>query len=459
MALSKHFRQLFHTLEARFGFKRHILAALPFWIGAALTATIAVSYARLFALAESYAMNFYEAYRFGMFLTAPACLLLSYLIVQRFAPGAGGSGIPQLMAASELAVNDKRPLSRFLGLRVMLIKIASSLLACLGGGAIGREGPTLQIAGSVFYLIRRSIPASWGRPSLQVMILAGGGAGLAAAFNTPLGGIVYVVEELSKVHISSFRTSLLQSVIIAGLVAQGFMGPYLYLGYPVLGEIDSEAILAALVIGAAIGAAGSLFALGLKHLVIWRSKWTGKRAYLIQAVTAGLAMALLVFFSSHLTIGSGKEVLSTLLFQGPELSHADIAGRFLGPLVTYSAGGAGGIFAPSLAAGAGLASLFHPFFPVSLPLLALLGMVAFLTAVTQTPFTSFVLVLEMTDRHSALFPMMVASMIAHIVSKILSKHSFYDFIKDRQLADFEESQSDPRSPLPSRLTANDGKSD
>jgi len=446
MSVSKSLQKRLRAIEVRYGIRNHVLRALPFWVGAAITACVAVGYAKLFAWAESWAIKLHEDHEYWMFLTAPLCFVLSYALVQYISPKAGGSGIPQLMAASELAVDEKVPLNGFLGFRIILTKVSSSLMACLGGGAIGREGPTLQIAGSVFYLIRRILPRSWSKPSLQTMILAGGGAGLAAAFNTPLGGIVYVVEELSKVHISSFRTSLLQSVIIAGLVAQGFMGPYLYLGYPVLGQIDFRTTLAAIVIGICIGAAGALFSVCLKQVVIWRSRIRSPRGFMLQAAGSGIVMAAIVLASSGSSIGSGKEVINSLLFHGPSVTHSEIAGRYLGPIVTYAAGGAGGIFAPALSAGAAVASIFNGVLDVSPVLLALLGMVAFLTAVTQTPFTSFVLVLEMTDRHAALFPMMVAAMVAHMTSKLFVRHSFYDFVKDRMLKDFEPGQAAVTTP-------------
>ena len=102
----------------------------------------------------------------------------------------------------------------------------------LGGGLIGKEGPTIQIAGTIFRKINEWLPSWWPKISKRNMIMTGAAAGLAAAFNTPLGGIVFAVEELTKTHISYFKTALFTAVIIAGLTAQGLLGPYLYLGYP-----------------------------------------------------------------------------------------------------------------------------------------------------------------------------------------------------------------------------------
>ena len=102
----------------------------------------------------------------------------------------------------------------------------------LGGGVIGREGPTIQVAGSIFRKVNEWLPSWWPKVSKRNMIMTGAAAGLAAAFNTPLGGIVFAVEELTRTHISYFKTALFTAVIIAGLTAQALLGPYLYLGYP-----------------------------------------------------------------------------------------------------------------------------------------------------------------------------------------------------------------------------------
>src|SRR6476620_7004211 len=164
---------------------------------------------------------------------APVCFLLAWGIVQFFAPNARGSGIPQVMAAIELSSpKHEHKISRLLSFRIMITKIASSLTMVLGGGAIGREGPTIQIAGSVFRIVNKWIPASWPKLSKQSFILTGAAAGLAAAFNTPLGGLVFAVEELARIHVRFFRTALFTSVIVSGLDAQALLGPYLYLGYP-----------------------------------------------------------------------------------------------------------------------------------------------------------------------------------------------------------------------------------
>ena len=128
----------------------------------------------------------------------------------------------------------------------------------LGGGVIGREGPTIQIAGSVFRKVNQLLPVWWPKVSKRNMIMTGAAAGLAAAFNTPLGGIVFAIEELTKTHISYFRTALFTAVIIAGLTAQGLFGPYLYLGYPLIKGISVYIFLGVILVALLAGFGGSL---------------------------------------------------------------------------------------------------------------------------------------------------------------------------------------------------------
>ncbi len=215
--------------------KLNFLRAIPFWIASLLTGLIAVFYSKVFLLAESSADAFFKSFHWFLFIVTPLCFLVAWWLVVRFEKFAGGSGIPQVMAAIELAnPRDHLKIRRLLSIRVIVIKIISSFFMILGGGVIGREGPTIQIAGSVFRKVNQLLPDWWPKVSKRNMIMTGAAAGLAAAFNTPLGGIVFAIEELTKTHISYFRTALFTAVIISGLTAQALFGPYLYLGYPAI---------------------------------------------------------------------------------------------------------------------------------------------------------------------------------------------------------------------------------
>jgi H+/Cl- antiporter ClcA len=413
--------------------KANVLQAVPFWVASIITGLIAVGYTKLFNFSEDVLRTALAWHRWIIFILAPAGMLLGWLLVRLFAPGARGSGIPQVMAAIELpATRYDAALSKLLSFRVMLTKIASSMAMVMGGAAIGREGPTIQIAGSVFRIVHKWIPASWPRLARQNFIITGAAAGLAAAFNTPLGGIVFAIEELARVHISFFRSALFTAVILAGLTAQNFLGPYLYLGYPDVHELQPMIFLG--VTGAAIlsGLLGSLMCRWILKIMAWRNGMSaGKSVAFI--LSAGLAIAAIAYFGNAAVLGSGKELMNETLFTaGKHVPWHTVLVRIIGPMLSFNVGAAGGVFAPSLAAGASIGAWLAGvlgFLGANANILILGGMVGFLTGVTRTPFTSAILVLEMTDRHSVIFHLMIAALVANIVALLVDKHSFYDQLK------------------------------
>ncbi|MEO8358488.1 MAG: chloride channel protein [Vicinamibacteria bacterium] len=408
------------------------MQVLPFWLAGALTGLIAVAYARAFAILEEGYRSAVGHNTWVLFIVSPLAFFASWALVTRFSPEAAGSGIPQLMAAASPGAGSAM-VNRLLGTRVAVVKILSSCVAIAGGAAIGREGPTLQISGAVFRAVQSRLPKFWPRVPMSSMLLAGGAAGLAAAFNTPLGGIVYAIEELARTHIASFRSGALHAVLVAGLVAQAILGPYLYLGFPRVGVWSSHDLPWCALLGGACGLIGALWARGLFSVVQFRGRLLGARRQAMFALGAGLLFAILVSMTGSATLGSGRSLIESRLFDDPSPDGTGpVIGRLAGSFLSFAVGGAGGIFAPALASGAAIASALAPAFaPIEPRLLIVLGMVAFLTGVTRTPFTSFVLVLEMTDRRSALFPMMIAAMSAYAVGHLVDHKSFYERVRER----------------------------
>ena len=308
-----------------------------------------------------------------------------------------------------------------LGIKTTIIKFISSFVCIFVGGAIGREGPTVQISASIFNVLGHKLKRLFSDISHESLLVAGGAAGIAAAFNTPLGGIVYAVEELSRAHINKFKTALITAVIIAGITAQWLLGSYLYLGYPELGTLSYGNIPWAILIGILGGFAGAAFGKVLYKLLSLRKKITKPSSLAFLALGCGLIFAILVITFDQRTLGSGKELMTNMLFSPPLTSLTDIklfVVRFVGPIITKSLVLLVEFFRRSLAAGGSIGSILSYFAGSEYHnLFIILGMIAFLTGVTRAPFTSFVLVLEMTDRHSVIFLMMIAALIANYVQK------------------------------------------
>lgn len=433
--------------------KLGLLQAIPFWIASVITGIIAVGYAQLFAIVEKFSLFIFDSNRSYIFILTPLCFLVAWFFI-KLAPNARGSGIPQVMAAIDLSTTGKRNrISFLLSIRIMVVKIISSLFMVFGGGAIGREGPTIQIAGSVFNVIHRILPKSWPRLSQQNFIITGAAAGLAAAFNTPLGGLVFAMEELAKTHLRFFRTALFSAVIIAGLTAQAIAGSYLYIGYPKVSNLPFSVFFSVVLTAIIAGLAGGFMSKLILLVTGWRSKLKGLTKNIIFLVAVGLLIAAIAYYLDPGIMGSGKELMTRVLFTGNK--HEDwssVVFRIIGPVISFSTGAAGGIFAPSLAAGAAVGAHVAGLLEYAGPhanIIILSGMVAFLTGVTRTPFTSAILVLEMTDRHSVIFHLLLAAMIAQVSAMLIGRRSLYDHLKKQYL-----SQEKTQNPAPSPNTGN-----
>ncbi|MEO8795608.1 MAG: chloride channel protein [Daejeonella sp.] len=418
--------------------KQNLLNALPFWLGAIITGIVAVIYAKLFALAETGTAYIWGHAPYLFFIITPVTFLIAWILVVKYAPFSRGSGIPQVNAAIEYAnPKDNEKVDRLLSIRVIFVKILSSLVLVFGGGAIGREGPTIQIAGSIFKKINDLLPSWYPKVSKRNMIITGASAGLAAAFNTPLGGIVFAIEELTKTHISFFKSALLTGVIIAGLTALNFLGPYLYLGYPTLSNLSVWIFLPVILIALITGIGGS--ALGSIILYIFDKKAALTKDYqkVIYTILCGLILASAAFFIDPRIFGSGKEIMVSTLFTSEKQMEWYIPiFRMIGPILSFTTGAAGGIFAPSLGAGASMGAVLSGWLELSASdtnIVILCGMVGFLTGITRSPFTSSILVLEMTNSHNIIFYLMLTGLLANIISNLIDRHSFYDKLKHKYM--------------------------
>ncbi|MBC7658539.1 MAG: chloride channel protein [Chitinophagaceae bacterium] len=406
---------------------------------AGVTGAVAIAYARLIEWATSIVVWMSIEHRWVFIAISPVLFISAWALVRFFSPEAGGSGIPQVLADIEISSTDNTyRRNPWQNLRLIAIKILSSTLAVLGGGVVGREGPTIQISAAIFSmfdgLFKRYVSP---RRSQQTLLIAGGGAGLAAAFNTPLGGVVFAIEELASQHFKNFKGALILSVVIAGYVTQSILGPYLFIGHPTIGIVTLNDTAIGLAAAASIGIIGALFG---KYLYVLAQKVrtaTNLQRLFLAAIVGLLVSSACVFLGTDAS-GGGSLLIQKLLFSNiQQPNHGNIilaVWRILGLAATYLSGCAGGIFAPSLAAGASLgAVLANALNFDNQNLMIVMAMIAFLTGATRSPFTSFILVFEMTDRQAAIMPMMTAALLAYVAAKIVDQHSFYEKMRDRLL--------------------------
>jgi len=422
--------------------KLSVLSALPFWVASFLVGLISVLYASLFGWAEEIYFWLLETVSYWMFPISAAFFIGGWYIVHRFSPYASGSGIPQVVASLEL-IQHKRSsrIIQLLSFPIILVKIASSMLMALGGAVIGREGPTIQIAGAVFKKTYDFLPKWWPRISPKNMIMTGAAAGLAAAFNTPLGGLVFAIEELTKTHISNFKNSIFIGVVIAGITAQSIVGSYLYLGYPVAVNISYAMVFAVILSSLFTGGFAGLYTKLTIKLMEWRQTLNIKKRVLFLVFGSAFITAMALYFDHKIACG-GHELIITSLFSQNKYSEWYVPfGKFIGSSISFVSGAAGGVFAPALSVGASISGFFSGVLELSgdnTNLLVMTGMVAFLTGITRSPFTSAILVLEMTDRHNLIFFFMLAAVMGNIAARSLHRKPLYEYIKESILRNIKK---------------------
>ncbi|HWK97578.1 MAG TPA: chloride channel protein [Pseudolabrys sp.] len=392
-----------------------VLGGIAVGAAAVLLAVLADWAQRAFAMLLGYS-------HYLALAVTPAGFVLAVLLTRRYFPNAQGSGIPQAIAARQLT--DQGARARLVSVRVAIGKVLLTLLGLLCGASAGREGPTVQIGASIMFAAGRLSPRR--QPGL---VLAGAAAGVAAAFNTPLAGIVFGIEELSRSFETRASGLILAAVIAAGLTTLALVGNYTYFGSTPMMLENGADWLAIPICGVIGGLAGGLFsrfviamARGLPGLA---GKLLKKRP-LVLAGLCGLGVALCGLASGDLVYGTGYEQVKTALENGTPLPESFGLLKFAATALTAISGIPGGIFAPSLAVGAGIGSNVAQFFqgtPIG-PII-ILGMVSYFAGVVQAPITAFVIVTEMTGNHAMVVPVMTASLIAYACSRAVCPEGIY----------------------------------
>lgn len=356
-------------------------------------------------------------------------------LTRRFFRGSEGSGIPQTIFALQADAGEVG--ASLLKPRVVLGRMLLAGAGLLCGGSIGREGPTVHVGAVIAHSFARWMPHGASAAQRHALILAGGAAGVAAAFNTPLAGIVFAIEELSRSFEERSSGVALTAVILAGVISIALIGDYAYFGQPVVGESARELSPGTFAVALAGGLLGGLFSrvilVGVRGLPSLVGRLQRQRP-LIFAGLCGAAVAALGSLCGGLTYGTGYSEAKQILVADAHLPWTYAPARALATLVAYLSGIPAGLLAPSLSVGAGLGQLMadaaHQ--PTPVPY-AILGMCAYLAGVTQAPLTSFVIVMEMTMQHAMVLPLMVAAAIATAVSKLLSP-PLYRTLADRYAA-------------------------
>ena len=382
----------------------------------------AVALALLADQAQSAFKSLIARWPYASFVVTPLGIAGSAYATRRCFPNSQGSGIPQAIAARRLS--DQQARGRLVSIRIAIGKILLTLAGLVCGASIGREGPTVQVGASIMFAIGRLSPRR--QPGL---ILAGASAGIAAAFNTPLAGIVFGIEEMSRAFEVHTTALLIGGIIAAGLTSLALLGDYTYFGTTAVTLHGPFGWLAVPVCGVCGGLLGGLFS---RIQIEFGRGLPGafgrniRRHPIIFAGLCGVAIAFCGIASANTIYGTGYSQVKALIDDGVPLPQSFSILKLCATTLASISGVPGGIFSPSLAVGAGLGFNLAGFFPgVPLNALVLLGMVAYFAGVVQTPITAVVIVTEMTGDHAMVIPLMAAAFIASACSRLICEEGVY----------------------------------
>lgn len=403
---------------------------IAFLGGAVMVGLVALIFARLADEAGELSARLLTRIPFLMLLLTPAGFALLALTGRRFAPLAGGSGIPQVIAAVRLPATS--PLTdRLLDLKAALVKCVLTVVALVIGASVGREGPTVQISAALMAAIHRALRLPIGAAT----IIAGGAAGVAAAFNTPVAGIAFAIEELATAYEQRTTLLIITAVILSGMMSLGVAGDYLYFG-EVTGVLPfAQALWIIPLAGVSGGLAGGLFARLLLGWTFSVHPWVlaARRRPVLTALLCGLGVAVVGYLSGT-SWGTGYSPARAALTGSAQMPAAFGPAKFLSTALTAFSGIPGGIFAPSLATGAGVGNILHLLLPgVAAGPVILLGMIGYFAGVVRAPLTAVIIISETTASRSLLLPLMAVALIADGVSALVSRKRLYHGLSERFL--------------------------
>lgn len=356
---------------------------------------------------------------------------LAVWLVRRFEPAAGGSGIPQLKAV----LHRLRPMS---GGRLIAVKFAGGLAAIGSGLALGREGPTIQMGGAVGRVVARRLPSS--SHERGILIAAGAGAGLAAAFNAPLAGLVFVLEEIQKNFAPGVFTATFLASVTADAVSRFLFGQTAVFHTPPIPTPPLGSLPLFVLLGVAAGLLAVAFDRGLLAVLRLFDRASG-RGRLVAAAGVGAVIGAVAWFAPALVGSGGPLVTRTLAGHGAlGLLLLTLALRFVLTIFSYGTGAPGGIFAPMLVLGsqAGLAlgvaaAGIAPTLAGEPRAWAVVGMAALFAGTVRAPLTGIVLMVEMTESYTLMLALLAASFAAQWVADRLGEPPIYDSLLEREL--------------------------
>ncbi|MFP8878373.1 MAG: chloride channel protein [Myxococcota bacterium] len=356
----------------------------------------------------------------------------------RYFPGTQGTGIPQVMASVDVDADD--PIRhKMLSWRIASGKALLLLIGIFAGATIGREGPSVHVGACLLFLT-----GVWARDAnwaiRRGLILTGGAAGIAAAFNAPVAGAVFAIEEIGRSFEKRNVGLILMGVAIACTGCWLFLDDYVFYGRINPAFTSSVQWLSIIPVAAVCGLLGGAFS----RAVVAGTRWINRnlRSHrVLVPLGLGLALALLGLLSGGTSYGGGYEEARAILIDGRQMPVSYAFTKATGSFVSLISGIPGGLFDPSFSVAAALGQLLARFFPGIDPLcIVMIAMTSYFSGVVRSPITAVVILLEMTLARDMAMALFIASVIAVEASKLVAKKPIYGALAEIFLGDLRNEE-------------------
>lgn len=400
---------------------------LVFWVGAIFLGLLIVTMTLLSEWAGNTYRTLSSQFSWFNFVIAPVGLSFTAWITSRFFPGSEGSGIPQVKSALEI-MDDLSARSKLISLRIGLGKILLPIIGLFSGASVGFGGPAVHVGASLMASLGRAVkfPPHYMEKGL---ILAGAAAGFAAMFSAPLTGIIFAIEEMGRALEERISSLVLTAIVFSGVTAYSLLNTYIFFDDESLVMPWSQSWLAVPLCGIVAGFFGGIFC----KIILTGKKLLDKFNIPITMLgfLFGLCIAILGLISNGDTFGSGYQEARSIIQTGEIGNPFFPLYKMLATSATFFSGIPSGIFVPSIATGAGIGANLADWLPVApASAMILMCITAYFSGMLQSPLTSFVIVIEITNSHEIIIPLMAAAFFATGTSRLINPTPLYRALCD-----------------------------
>ena len=402
-----------HTL------KRSLLYVLAMLFSIVLTVYFVYGYSILFHTAEVFAKKTAHEMPWLHAILTPLCFLFGAGICWRFAPHAVGNGVSKVREAISMFGQPDKIISPYLGFKQIIVKSFASIVAALGGGALGREGPIVHLSASLFWLFGRYLQRWIPKLDLQYWVIGGSAAGFAVAFHAPLSGIVFAIEEFFEENNAQAKLIVIWLVMLACVFQSMILPMTPYFSFLIEITKWQDQFLQIIIVSLVCGIVSSLLMITSEKVQSYAQK---RFSFWAVALVCGLIVGTIGAFLGGKTFGGGIITIQQSMASSHAVIHfQELIGRLVNTFMSVLSGNAGGLLGPSVALGASIGSVIGEWFQViDVRLLMACGMAAFLSGLMSIPLTATILVFETTGHFEFILAYLLASIVGHVSANIMN---------------------------------------